>query len=260
MVRRLTISGIFVGMPPARPRDRTDRLDLLARVLGDRPGITTAELARELGLSVRTVFRDLERLRERGYPIEAERGRGGGLRLHPHWGLGRVLLSRDEALCTLLGLAVAERLGFPMFAGDLARARRRIVDAFPAVERRRLAPLRERVFIGPPASPAVRLGYEQPTGAATRALQAAFVEERVVVATYAREDGASSTRRLEPHALVINWPAWYLLAFDHSRGEPRTFRLDRFASVEIEAATFRPRARELVQAALGGSGAEIERI
>lgn len=260
MVRMLTLPVIFVGMPPARPRDRADRLDLVARVLGDRPGITAAELARELGLSARTVFRDLERLRERGLPIEADRGRGGGLRLHANWGLGRVLLSRDEALGTLLALAVAERLGFPMFAGDLARARRRIVDAFPAVERRRLAPLRERVFIGPPASPAVRGSYAQPTGAATRRLQSAFVEERVVVATYARQDGTSAARRLEPHALVINWPAWYLLAFDHSRGAPRTFRLDRFASVEVEAATFRPRARELVQATLGGSGVEIERI
>lgn len=94
---------------------RVDRLDLLARMLRDRPGITVADLARELGVSARSVFRDLDHLRERGYPIEADRGRGGGVRLHSSWGLGKVLLSSEEALCTLLSLAISERLSFPMF-------------------------------------------------------------------------------------------------------------------------------------------------
>src|SRR5687767_6512864 len=130
-----------------RPRrmDTLDRLEQVARVLRDRPGITTAALARELGVSQRSVFRDMDRLRERGYPLDASRGRGGGVRMHPNWGLGRVLLSADEALGTLLTLAIGEKLGLPMFTADLARARRRIVDAFPQRERRRLAPLRERI-------------------------------------------------------------------------------------------------------------------
>ncbi|MCA2994710.1 helix-turn-helix domain-containing protein, partial [Gemmatimonas sp.] len=76
-------------MTVSRRLPRTDRLELLARTLGDRPGISAATLAEEFGLSERTVFRDLESLRDRGYPIEGERGRGGGLRLHPNWGLGR---------------------------------------------------------------------------------------------------------------------------------------------------------------------------
>lgn len=247
-------------MPIARPRSRAERLDLLARVLGDRPGTTASELAREFGLSVRTLFRDLDALRERGYPIEAARGRGGGLRLHANWGLGRVLLSRDEALCTLLGLAVAERLGFPMFAADIGRARRKIADAFPAAERRRIAPLRERIFVGGAASAQVRRSYGEPPAAPTRRLQVAFVEERVVRAEYVNEGGASSQRRLEPHALIINWPAWYLLAFDHLRGEPRTFRLDRFVSVEAEADTFRPRARQLVLDLHASTGVVLDRV
>ena len=247
-------------MPLAALRARADRLDLLARVLGDRPGITAGELAREFGLSVRTVFRDLDALRERGYPIEADRGRGGGLRLHPNWGLGRVLLSRDEALCTLLSLAVAEKLDFPMFAPEIARARRRIVDAFPAAERRRLAPLRERIFVGAPASAAVRQSYRPPAAAPTRQLQVAFVAERIIRAEYAKEGGESSSRRLEPHALVINWPAWYLMAWDHLRGESRTFRLDRFRSVDPERETFRPRPREIVGALLGATGVVLDRV
>ena len=244
-------------MPIVDARNRTDRLDLLTRVLRDRPGVTAGDLARELGVSARSIFRDLDTLRERGYPIESARGRGGGVRLHANWGLGRVLLSRDEALCALLGLAVAEKLGFPMFAPEVARARRKIADAFPTAERRRIAPLRERIFIGEAASAAVRRSYREPRPAPTRQLQVAFVEERVMRAEYAKEGGTVSHRRLEPHALIINWPAWYLMAHDHLRGESRTFRLDHFVNVDVEADTFRPRPRQFLRELLDYTGVAL---
>src|SRR5215510_569486 len=152
---------------------RIERLDLLTRVLRDRPGITAADLASALNVSIRSVFRDLDHLRERGYPIEADRGRGGGVRLHSSWGLGRVLLSSEEALCTLLSLAISEKLGFPMFSSDVAHARRKIVDAFPTAERKRIAPLRERIFVGRPASAAVRGSYANPDAGVMRPLQVA---------------------------------------------------------------------------------------
>lgn len=240
---------------------RVDRLDLLARVLRDRPGITVAHLARELGVSSRSVFRDLDHLRERGYPIEADRGRGGGLRLHASWGLGKVLLSSEEALCTLLSLAISEKLSFPMFSSDVARARKKIVDAFPTSERKKIAPLRERIFIGHPASSHVRSTYTNPTVTAMRRLQVAFVRETTVRADYVKESGEFSTRRLEPHALLINWPAWYLLGFDHLRGEPRTFRFDRFRNVDIEeGAPFRARPREIAATVLGEHCVPLEPV
>ena len=237
-----------------------DRLDLLARALRDRPGVTARELAEELGVSVRSVFRDLDTLRDRGLPVESSRGRGGGLRVRGNWGLGRVLLGREEALCALLGLAVAEKLGFPLFGSAVSRARHKIADAFPVEERRRLAPLRERIFVGQPASPAVRASYAQPDAAAMRRLQVAFIESRVMTATYAREDGERSVRRLEPHALVINVPAWYLLAHDLERRATRTFRLDRFSAVEIEDATFSPMALQIVREALESQGVALARV
>jgi predicted DNA-binding transcriptional regulator YafY len=240
---------------------RIDRLDLLVRILRDRPGITVAALARELGVSARSIARDLDHLRERGYPIEAERGRGGGLRLHVSWGLGRVSLSSEEALCTLLSLAISEKLGFPMFSSDVARARKKIVDAFPSRERRRIAPLRERVFIGQAASAAVRTSYRAPDQRIIRELQVAFVRETTVRADYMKEGGEHSTRRLEPHAILINWPAWYLLAFDHLRGEPRTFRFDRFRAVQLEEQNvFRARPREMAATLLSADGLRIDPV
>ncbi len=227
---------------------RVDRLDLLARVLRDRPGITVGALARDLGVSVRSVFRDIDHLRERGYPIEADRGRGGGLRLHPSWGLGKVLLSSEEALCTLLSLAISEKLSFPIFSAEVSRARKKIVDAFPTAERKRIAPLRERIFVGRPASAAVRGSYTTPDAAVMRPLQVAFVKEVMVTAEYVKETGESSTRGIEPHAMLINWPAWYLLGFDHLRGEPRMFRFDRFRGARLEETRpFRARASEYAE-------------
>lgn len=240
---------------------RVDRLDLLTRVLRDRPGITVAQLARELGISARSVFRDLDHLRGRGYPIEADRGRGGGVRLHASWGLGRVLLSSEEALCTLLSLAISEKLSFPMFASEVSRARKKIVDAFPSSERKKIAPLRERIFIGRPASATVRSSYVSPPVTAMRRLQVAFVREMTVRADYVKESGESSTRRVEPHAMLINWPAWYLLGFDHLRGEPRTFRFDRFRNVEVEdGAPFRARPHEIAALMLGDYQARLEPV
>ncbi len=242
------------------PTSRADRLDLVARTLRDRPGLTAADLAQVLGVGQRSIFRDLHALRERGFPIEGARGRGGGLRLHPSWGLGRVLLSQEEALCTLLSLAISEKLGMPMFAGATARARRKIVDAFPSAERRRIAPLRERIFVGAPASARVRASYGDPNPAPSRVLQAAFVAEHRVVADYMRGDGKVSERILEPHALVINWPAWYLVAFDLSRGASRTLRMDRFRRVHALPDTFRSRPTEMVRELLSHPDVELERV
>ncbi len=235
--------------------DRLDRLDVLARVIRDRPGITAADLARDLGVSVRSIFRDLAHLRDRGYPVDADRGRGGGVRLHSSWGLGKVLLSTEEALGTLLSVAVSEKLSFPMFEGDLSRARKKIVDAFPAFERRKLAPLRERIFVGPSASRSVRESWREPNRAVMRRFQLAFVQGRVVRAEYVKQGGERSVRTLEPHAVSINWPAWYLLAYDYLRNEPRTFRFDRFESAHIaDGQTFRPRPHEIAMAVLSHEG------
>ena len=230
-----------------------ERLDLLVTTLRDRPGVTSADLARELRITPRTVFRYLEELRERGYPIEADRGRGGGLRLHSAWGLGRVHLSTEEALCALLSLAVSEKLGFPLFAEELTRARRKLVAAFPAHERRRLGPLRERIFVGAPASERVRASYGPPAAAIMRELQMAFVTAHAIIGEYMNERGERAERRVEPHALLISWPAWYVLGIDHSRAQARVFRLDRFSSATSDrAAPFRPRPREVLAEVSGG--------
>src|SRR5205814_186017 len=186
---------------PVTPKYTSPRGEV--SMLRGRPGITIAVLAHELSVSVRSVCRDIDHLRERGYPIEADRGRGGGLRLHASWGLGKVMLSSEEALCTLLSLAISEKLSFPMFSSDVARARKKIVDAFPTSERKKIAPLRERIFVGRPASAGVRTTYRTPEPDVMLRLQVAFVREALIRAEYLKESGELSTRTVEPHAMLI---------------------------------------------------------
>jgi predicted DNA-binding transcriptional regulator YafY len=231
--------------------DRAERLDLLLRIIRDRPGVTAEQIAAELKTSARSVFRDVAYLRDRGHPVEASRGRGGGLRLHPRYGLGRVVLTVDEGLSVLLSLAVVEHMGMPMFNERIGTARRKLIDAFPASDKARLAPLRARVLVGPAASPRVAASYGTPDRTATAALQSAFVNLHVVTCSYVKEGGAETERRLEPHAILLNWPAWYLLAIDVANGEVRTFRLDRFTRVQVEAQTFRPRPSAILKSIEG---------
>ena len=146
---------------------RADRLDLLIRFLRDRPGVTVAVLARELGVSARSVFRDLDHLRERGYPIESDRGRGGGFRLHASWGLGKVLLTeRRGALHPPEPRDQREAVFSNFLVGSLTRAqedRRRISDQRAEAGR---GPLRERVFL---SGSRRRRRSEAPTAHRTRA-------------------------------------------------------------------------------------------
>ena len=75
-----------------------------------------------------------------------------------------------------------------------------------------------------------------------------------------KEGGLSTKRRLEPHALIINWPAWYLLAHDLEREQSRSFRLDRFVHVDITAESFRPRPQQFFQEMKATTGVSPDRV
>ncbi len=257
----MSLIVIFVEMPRRTPTiGRVDRLDLTLRVIRDRPGITARDLAAEFGVSERSVFRDLDHLRARGIPVEASRGRGGGLRVNSRWGVGNVFLSNEESLCLLLSLAIAEQAALPMFSAEVGRARKKIVDAFPQHERRKLGPLRERLLIGQNASAKVRASYGEPSAVAMRNLQLAFVNLKIIVVDYVNEKNQRRLRRLAPHVLLVNWPAWYLLAYDHGRGEARTFRLDRMLNVKVFHNYFTPRPREITESLVGAYGVPLRTV
>ena len=217
----------------ANTSSRTLRLLSLLQTHRYWPG---AELADRLGVSVRTLRRDVDRLRELGYPVEAQRGVEGGYQLAAGAALPPLLVDDEEAVALAVGLQAAAQGGVAGIAESSVRALAKIVQVMPPKLRRRVETLRavtEPVAWGS-AGPAVD------PGALTTVAQACRDAERLEFA-YTAADGARTDRLTEPHRLVALGRRWYLVAYDLHRHDWRSFRLDRLADPRRTGARFRPR-------------------
>ncbi|WP_462416927.1 helix-turn-helix transcriptional regulator [Kytococcus sp. Marseille-QA3725] len=210
----------------------------LLRVLGmlqSRAVWTGPELAGALGITERTVRRDVERLRELGYPVEAGRGREGGYRLGRGRSLPPLVLEDDEAVAA----AVALRLGAGGVAGTeeaALRALTKLDQVLPARLRPEVAALASATETLPPWQDDDEVTHH------TLMTTARAVRDRVRLRfTYRRRDGEEALRTTEPLRLVATGRRWYLVAFDLDRDDWRSFRLDRIRTVR--ASTWRSRER-----------------
>jgi predicted DNA-binding transcriptional regulator YafY len=222
-------------------RSRVLRLDELKALLADRDVTTVGDLADDLGVSLRTVQRDLATLRDLGMPIESDRGRGGGIRLEHGWSLGRVHLNESEALGMLLSFTIAEKIGSPLLLEDLRSIQRKVSAAFAPAQSRRIRALRRRVLVGGPASDRVLTDYSPAQASITHGLMQAFLYQRVAVIRYQDQSGTVTNREIETQYLYYNLPVWYALAWDRLRDDVRFFRLDRLQRIQALAADFRLR-------------------
>ncbi len=218
---------------------RLRRLEELKGLLKAREHVTAAELSVELGVSIRTLNRDLEVLRENGVPIESDRGRGGGLRLQRNWALGRLHLSPAEAIDLLLSIAIAERMNSPLLLQQLAPIKRKIVAAFPESYQPKIRSLRKRILVGKPASERVLASFSPPQRGALIGVAEAFYNMRCIAIDYVDQEGATTSRHVEPQFLYLSVPVWYLLAWDRLRDAVRYFRIDRIKSVKPLETSFR---------------------
>lgn len=195
---------------------------------------TGAALAAALGVTERSVRRDVDRLRELGYPVHATSGVGGGYALGAGRDLPPLPLEDDEAVAVAMGLrAVASGWVSGLEAASV-RALSKLEQVLPRRLRRRLGDL-EAVSVRLPHAPssvdADRLA----------ALGSACRDEVVVRFPYVDRQGAPTTRTVEPYRLVHNQIRWYLLAWDLERDDWRTFRVDRVAGPVAAGSRFRPR-------------------
>jgi predicted DNA-binding transcriptional regulator YafY len=218
---------------------RVARLEELKLLLAEREYTTTADLAADLGVSLRTLYRDLATLRELGLPIGGLSGRGGGVFLERGWSLGRVHLNESEAMGLLLALAIAQQVNSPLLLGDIRSIERKVTQAFAPSQAANIRGLRRRVVIGPPASSAVLAGYHPPVAAITRPILEAFTAQRLVEVGYRDQTETRSERSIEIHYLYYSMPVWYALAWDRLRGGVRSFRIDRITTAAAAAERFK---------------------
>ena len=205
----------------ANTSSRTLRLLSLLQTHRYWPG---AELADRLGVSARTLRRDVDRLRELGYPVEAQRGVDGGYQLAAGAALPPLVLDDDEAVALAVGLLAAAQSPIEGTAESSVRALAKVVQVMPKRLRRRVDALRAAT------EPVV---WDAPRAAVdpdvlTAAAQACRDTVRLVF-HYVAADGQRSERRVEPHRLVPVGRRWYLVAYDQTRHDWRSFRLDRMA-------------------------------
>lgn len=212
-------------------------------LLAERDYTTAAELAEGLGVSVRTVHRDLAFLRDLGMPVDSDRGRGGGLRLEHGWSLGRVHLNETEAIGLLLSLSIAEKVGSPVLLDDTRSIARKIAASFAPAQARRILAVRRRILVGASASDQVLASYDPPSGTVTKPLLDAFANRRLARISYEDRHARVTDRHVEIQYLYYNVPVWYALAWDRLRDDVRSFRIDRITTIHLLSETF-PLRRE----------------
>jgi len=208
---------------------RQARLFALAEHLrARRTGVTAAELAERFGVTIRTVYRDLDALREAELPVSAERGRGGGYALDRTYSLPPVnFTAREAALLSTLGRWAIDARLVP-FTRTLGSAIDKVRGALAASAQRELLTLvRELTFVGIPAHPAV--------AGVREAVEDAWFERRPVRLKYRASDGTASERTVLVRGLTMERSLTLLHCEDLDRHETRSLRLDRIVHATLEA-------------------------
>ena len=206
------------------------------------------ELAERLGVSLRTLRRDVDRLRELGYPVEAHRGVDGGYQLAAGAALPPLVVDDEEAVALAVGLRLAAQGAFrpdgaaaATIAEASARALAKVTQVMPPRLRRQVEAVatmtESATWETVQASTARAIDPE----VLTRAALACRDAERIRFG-YVAANGEQSRRHVEPHRLVALDRRWYLVGYDLDRQDWRSFRLDRVSIVpQPTGARFRPR-------------------
>lgn len=211
------------------------RLLRLLSLLQARGFWSGRELAERLEVTERTVRRDVDRLRELGYPVNATSGVAGGYRLGAGASMPPLLLDDDEALAVALGLRSAAAGTVRGMEAAVVRALAKLEQVLPARLRRRVEALHASVtplnVLGPPVDPTC-----------LTTLACASRDREQVTLRYGDMHGKRTERVLEPHGLVHSGSRWYLAAWDLGREDWRTFRVDRIDRCSTTGRRFSLRA------------------
>jgi predicted DNA-binding transcriptional regulator YafY len=192
-----------------------------------------SELAERLEVSARTLRRDIDRLRDLGYDVDAVRGVAGGYQLRAGSSLPPLLLEDEEAVAIAVGLRTAAASAVEGAESTL-QALTKVVGLMPPRLRRRMDALQSATIAAPSTGPTVDAGTLTTLAQGCR-------DDETVRFGYTTRGDEQSRRHVEPHRLVSLGRRWYLVAYDRDRQDWRSFRVDRITEPELTGTRYRPR-------------------
>lgn len=215
--------------------DTTQRVLELLGLMQSRAIWQSSELAEKLGVTERTVRRDIVRLRELGYPVESSRGLDGGYRLGAGRHLPPLLLNDEEAVALVASLRMTALSGTDEFGEAALRALTKLDHVMPSHLRAVAFALDSATEAIPGKQPAVDLGLLQQLATSQH-------ERRLVRFSYLKpSDSTATAREVEPARLMTQGNLWYLQGFDRTKDDWRVFRLDRITDFRATTWSFTPR-------------------
>ena len=209
---------------------RAERLIAILMALQRAQALTAGELAQRLGVSVRTIFRDVDALSTMGVPVYTEQGRGGGIRLVEGYSSDLTGLSSGEAEALAL-IASPHGVGVRDLAAPTRTALDKLAAAVPSMHQLRAQHARGRLLFD--TKPWFR-SYDASPYLDT--LRAAIWKDECIKLNYRRSNGEERDYLVEPYALVVKVDTWYLIG--RVKQETRVFRVSRMLSLEAAGNSF----------------------
>ncbi len=218
------------------------RHDAIVRSLRRTGTSTVADLAQQVDASRRTILRDVCALRNEGFVIHSEPGPGGGLQLDPQSVQATARLSVAEVFALLISVASMRAAGNLPFSGLADAGLAKIEKSLPSDKVRDLRRFLDCLYVGKLAPQVNISDMGEMDPALLPAFETAFLKRLHLCFQYADAKGTVTNRRVEPQAMLILPPLWYLVAWDPVRADFRHFRMDRISGAEcVQGTTFRRR-------------------
>ncbi len=208
------------------------RLFSVLELLQAHPRLTGAEIAERLEVDGRTVRRYIMRLQELGIPIETEKGRYGGYRLDQKFKLPPLVFQSDEVLAVTLGLLFTRRLHLTGIQDASERVMQKIEQVMPQRLVDQMTILNRVVEMEPQDD-----WYDLSADIVLNMSQAVHDQNSIWI-EYGDRTRQTTSRKVDPYALVFMLGMWYLVGYCHLRLDMRTFRVDRVQSLKVMMAQF----------------------